>query len=70
METKKDFEHGIVLYYDKKFAESCVAFKVVLAQAPSDVIAQLYLKNAANMLLNDLEENWSGFIATQKTGLF
>lgn len=70
METKESFERGVFLYLEKKFAEACVAFKAVTETCPEDTLAHLYLKSAANLMLNGVEENWKGFIATQKTGLF
>ena len=46
LETKADFEAGLALYHDDKFAEARGIFKTVLERNPDDKVAQLYLERA------------------------
>ena len=43
VETKANFEEGLRLYYDRKFAESSVQFNQVLGKYPEDKAARIYL---------------------------
>jgi hypothetical protein len=43
VETKANFEEGLRLYYDRKFAEASVQFNQVLGKYPEDKAAGIYL---------------------------
>lgn len=51
--AKNDFEEGLQLFYDKRFAEASVSFNNVLQMYPEDLASSLYLKRSAQyMVLN------------------
>ena len=60
LETKAPFEEGLVLYYERKFAEAAVKFDLASRARPDDVPSKLYLKRAAHFLGNGTPEDWSG----------
>jgi len=65
--TKDDFEQGLGLFYDRKFAEASVKFNQVLGKHPEDRAARIYLKRSANYMVNGVPEDWTGVeILTQK----
>lgn len=60
MKTKADFEAGLHLYQDKKFAEASVKFNHVLEQDPQDKAARLYLQRAAHFMVHGVPPDWAG----------
>jgi len=65
--TRDDFEQGLGLFYDRKFAEASVKFNQVLGKHPEDRAARIYLKRSANYMVNGVSEDWTGVeILTQK----
>jgi len=58
--TKSLLHEGLNLFYDKKFAESCVKFKAILEQNPADKAVQRYLNLAAKYMLEGTPEDWEG----------
>lgn len=59
-QTKPAFEHGIELYYRKKFSEASVDFNQVLEKNPVDLAARIYLKRCANYMVNGVAPDWTG----------
>jgi two-component system sensor histidine kinase ChiS len=60
LQTKPDFEEGLHLYYDRKFAEASVKFNRVLEQNPHDKAARLYLRRAAHYMVHSVPPDWAG----------
>lgn len=60
METKSDFEQGLLLYHDKQFPEASVHFNKVLQRNPKDEAARLYLQRAAHFMVYGVPDGWSG----------
>ena len=48
IETRKSFEQGIQLYYNKEFAEASVCFNNVLKKYPEDTASKLYINRSAH----------------------
>ncbi len=59
-ETKTNFEEGLCLYYDRKFAEASVKFNQVLEKNPEDKAARIYLKRAATYMVQGVPPDWTG----------
>jgi class 3 adenylate cyclase/CheY-like chemotaxis protein len=59
-ETKPDFEKGILLYYEKNFAESRAHFHRVLQKNPQDKAAQIFLERCSGFLEKGVPKDWSG----------
>ncbi len=59
---RPDFERGIALYNEGKFAEAGQRFNQVLARDPKDKAARLYLEACAEWLDRPLPPNWDGAI--------
>ncbi len=59
-QTKPLFENGIELYYGKKFSEASVQFSQVKEKNPADLAAGIYLKRAANYMVNGIPADWTG----------
>lgn len=67
LQTKGDFEQGLMYYYGKQFAEARTYLEQVLCQHPEDKAAQLYLKRAIYWLEHGVPDDWTGVEAqTQK----
>ena len=60
VETKANFEEGLRLYYDRKFAESSVQFNQVLEKYPEDKAARIYLTRCATYMVHGVPEGWTG----------
>ena len=60
LNTKANFEEGLSLYYDKRFARACVKFDEVLKSNPNDKAAQFYLERAAHFMVHGIPNNWTG----------
>jgi two-component system sensor histidine kinase ChiS len=60
LKTKPDFEEGLLLYHDKKFAEASVRFDSVLKHNPDDKAARLYLQRAAHFMVHGVPPDWGG----------
>ncbi len=58
--TKPDFEEGVSLYYDKRFAEASEKFHDVLEQNPEDKTVQIYLQRAAHFIAHGVPPDWNG----------
>ncbi len=60
IETKEDFERGLSLYFEKKFAEASVYFDRVRKINPNDMAASLYLKKSADFMVYGVPSDWEG----------
>jgi len=60
VETKANFEEGLRLYYDRKFAEASVQFNQGLGKYPEDKAARIYLTRCANYMVHGVPEDWTG----------
>ena len=60
LSTKPDFEQGLRLYYDRKFAEASVNFSHVLEQNPADQAARFYLQRSAHFMVHGVPLEWTG----------
>ena len=60
VETKANFEEGLRLYYDRKFAEASVQFNQVLGKYPEDKAARIYLTRCATHMVHGVPEEWTG----------
>ena len=60
LKTKPDFEEGLRLYQDRKFAEASVKFNRVVEHNPEDRAAQLYLQRAAHLMVQGVPPDWRG----------
>ena len=58
--TKAAFENGIELYQGRKFSEASVQFSQVKEKNPADLAAGIYLKRAANYMVNGTPSDWTG----------
>ena len=63
LKTKKDFEQGIQLYQNSKFAEASGSFRKVLEENPEDRAAGLYIKRCRSFEKNGIPANWEGVTA-------
>jgi two-component system sensor histidine kinase ChiS len=59
-QTKADFEAGLNHYFTKEFAEATVCFKKVLDVHSDDKTAELYLKRAAQFVVEGVSDEWEG----------
>ncbi len=60
LRTKPDFEEGLFLYQERKFAEAGVKFNRVVEHNPDDKAAQLYLKRTAHFMVHGVPPDWRG----------
>jgi signal transduction histidine kinase/class 3 adenylate cyclase len=65
VQTRADFEEGLRLYYHREFAEAAVCFKHVLKTNPDDKTADLYLKRAAQFMVQGVSDDWDGVEALE-----
>jgi two-component system sensor histidine kinase ChiS len=60
LSTRPDFEQGLRLYYDHKFAEASVKFNRVLERNPEDKAARFYLQRSAHYMVHGVPLDWTG----------
>ncbi len=65
LKTKSDFEEGLSLYFDKKFAEAATPFNKVLEVNPGDKTAKLYLERSAQFMVQGVPDDWEGVEAVE-----
>lgn len=58
IQIKADFEEGLALFFNKKFAEACVKFNSVLGNNPDDKPAKIYLERAAHYMVHGAPDDW------------
>lgn len=58
MQTKADFEQGLELFFEKRFAEACVKFNEVLKINPEDKPAKIYLERSAFYIVHGIPSDW------------
>lgn len=58
--TKADFDVGLALFLDRKFAEACVHFERILQKSEDDKAARLYLERAAHFMVKGVPDDWDG----------
>lgn len=66
METRTDFEKGLLHYHSQEFAQAEIHFAEVLRQNPQDKAAQLYLKRTAYFAQYGVPPEWDGIEALGK----
>lgn len=65
LQTRSYFEEGLRLYYIREFAKAAVCFKQVLKTNPDDKTADLYLKRAAQFMVQGVPDDWNGVEALE-----
>ena len=60
LQTKADFEQGLGLFYDNKFAEASVHFNNVHQQNPKDKAVKHYLERSAHHMIHGVPDDWVG----------
>lgn len=60
IETKMDFEEGLSLYFEQRFAEAGVCFDRVQRINPADKAAALYLQKSAHFMVQGISPDWEG----------
>lgn len=60
IDSKNDFEMGIISYQTKEFNKALNSFKNVLAINPGDVAAQKYIDRCKNAIEFGISESWDG----------
>ena len=58
--TREDFETGLSLYFEQRFAESGVYFDRVKRKNPEDKAASLYLQKSAHFMVHGVPPDWEG----------
>ncbi|MBD2007172.1 MULTISPECIES: AAA family ATPase [Cyanophyceae] len=59
-QTRTDFEQGIILYYQQKFAQAEQIFKEVLQKNHQDKAAKLYVKRCQKYQTSGVPAGWDG----------
>lgn len=60
LQTKVDFEQGLLHYSARDFAEASVSFNKVLKVHPEDKTAKLYLERCAQFMVQGVPAGWEG----------
>ncbi|MDI7164428.1 adenylate/guanylate cyclase domain-containing protein [Leptospira santarosai] len=60
MNTREEFEHGILLFREKHFEEACVIFNRILEKNRADQAARVYLEKSVHNCRFGVPENWQG----------
>jgi tetratricopeptide (TPR) repeat protein len=58
--TKRGFEAGLQLYFQKDFSEAMARFREVLTVNPEDLAAEIYYQNSQQYMSEGVYENWEG----------
>ncbi|XDD52067.1 7TM diverse intracellular signaling domain-containing protein [Leptospira sp. WS92.C1] len=60
MNTREEFERGILMYREKHFEEACVVFNRILEKNRADQAARVYLEKSVHNCRFGVPENWQG----------
>ncbi|TGM07286.1 adenylate/guanylate cyclase domain-containing protein [Leptospira barantonii] len=60
MNTREEFERGILLFREKHFEEACVVFNRILEKNRADQAARVYLEKSVHNCRFGVPENWQG----------
>ncbi len=60
MQTRADFENGLVHYRQTEFTEAMTCFKQVLSIHSEDKAAQIYLKRCLHWQNSEISDDWEG----------
>lgn len=60
LQTRDEFEEGLLLYRSKKFAEASVRFNKVLEWNADDKAARIYLQRSAHFMVHGVPADWNG----------
>ena len=60
------FEHGMDLFFKKEFAMAAVTFQEVLKMNKKDHTAKLFLNRSAQLITQEIEDDWKGIVAMDK----
>jgi adenylate cyclase len=58
--TLKTFDDAMALYFNKEFAMAAVSFQQIFKMNPDDHTAKLFLNRSAQLITQELGENWKG----------
>nr|PJZ94765.1 adenylate/guanylate cyclase domain-containing protein [Leptospira ellisii] len=60
MNTREEFERGVLMYREKQFEEACVVFNRILEKNRADQAARVYLEKSVHYCRFGVPENWQG----------
>lgn len=60
------FERGMDLFFKREFAMAAVTFQEVLKQNKKDYTAKLFLNRAAQLITEEIGDDWKGVVAMDK----
>ncbi|MBM9501221.1 adenylate/guanylate cyclase domain-containing protein [Leptospira sp. 201903071] len=60
MNTREEFERGILMFREKHFEEACVVFNRILEKNRADQAARVYLEKSVHHCRFGVPENWQG----------
>lgn len=66
LRSKKTFEQGMDLYFNKEFAMAAVTFQKLIKQNPDDHTARLFLNRSAHLITQEIGDDWKGIEAMDK----
>ncbi|MEM9076162.1 MAG: response regulator [Bacteroidota bacterium] len=62
LETKKDYDKGVKLFFDQNFADALVLFEKILTKNPKDTVVQYFVSKAKSYLSDGVPENWNSMM--------
>ncbi|RHX92620.1 adenylate/guanylate cyclase domain-containing protein [Leptospira stimsonii] len=60
MNTREEFERGVLMFREKHFEEACVVFNRILEKNRADQAARVYLEKSVHHCRFGVPENWQG----------
>jgi two-component system sensor histidine kinase ChiS len=60
IQTRSEFEHGVVLYHTKQVAKAYKIFQEILQINPQDQAVRIYVKRCEQLQQNGMPEEWDG----------
>ncbi len=58
LETKKEYDQAVSLFFDQHFVEALEIFENILQKNPHDTVIQYFIANAKNYIAKGVPENW------------
>jgi hypothetical protein len=65
IQTIELFDEAVNFYQQQHFDAAIVLFRQVMAMAPDDLTALLFIEKATQYLYHGVPENWSGTVEMQ-----
>lgn len=66
LETKKEYDKAVALFFDQDFKAALKLFENILQKNPDDTVVHYFIINAKNYVANGVPQNWESTMVMQE----